>query len=100
MEPMELGADDRGTEEQPMEPMELHSDYRQMEPMELRAHRTARVIQKQPGNRQNQFEQISRRFQLHVQSKLMRASHVYYNKLRPKRNYVHYIVLLSICFYI
>lgn len=73
MEPMELGADDRGTQTQPMEPMELHPDHRQVEPMELRTHRAARVVQNQPSYRQNQLEQISRRFQLHVQSKLTRV---------------------------
>lgn len=68
---MELGADDRGAKVQPMEPMELHPDHPQVEPVELGADYAARVVQRQPSFRQIQPEQISRRFQLHVQSKLM-----------------------------
>lgn len=71
MEPMELGPDDRSAKIQPMEPMELHPDHRQMEPVELGTDYTTHVIQRQPSFRQIQPEQISRRFQLHVQSKLM-----------------------------
>jgi len=73
MEPMELHSDDRGSKTQPMEPMELHPNHCQMEPMELSTDYTTHVIQRQPSFRQIQLEQISRWFQLHVQSKLMRT---------------------------
>lgn len=85
MEPMELRSDDRFAKTKPMEPMELdpdhcqmepmelRTDHRQVEPMELRTDPTTNFVQRQPRFRQIQLEQISRRFQLHVQSKLMRA---------------------------
>jgi len=71
---MELRSIDCGAKTQSMEPMELHPNHCQMEPMELCPDPTAHVIQRQPRFRQIQLEQISRRFQLHVQSKLMRTS--------------------------
>lgn len=70
MEPMELRSIDRISETEPMEPMELHPNHCQMEPMELSTNHTT-ILQRQPSSWQNQLEQISRRFQLHVQSKLM-----------------------------
>lgn len=97
MEPtaMELGSDDRFAETKPVEPMELDPDHRQMEPMELRADPTTHVIQRQPGFRQIQLEQISRRVQLHVQSKLMRAP--IYMYLSPKQiwNVTYSYILFS-----
>lgn len=82
MEPMELGARRRAyAQAAPVEPVELDPGHGQVEqrrgrrqPLERRrAHRAARVLQRQPGVRQVQPEPVAGRFQLHVQSELNRA---------------------------
>lgn len=52
MEPMELRSIDCVAKTQSMEPMELHPNHCQMEPMELCPDPTAHVIQRQPRFRQ------------------------------------------------
>lgn len=56
---MELRSDHRSAKTQPVEPMELHPDHRQMEPVELCSDYSADVVQRQPSFRQIQPEQIS-----------------------------------------
>lgn len=61
VEPVERRARARAQIRQPVEPVELDPDHRQVEPVELGAHRAPVVVQRQPGVRQIELEQISRR---------------------------------------
>lgn len=71
VEPVEHRARiDRSPQAQPVEPVELHPDHRQVEqPVDLRA--DPGPVPRKSSFRQNQPEQISRRLQLLVHPKLM-----------------------------